>query len=76
MRERGDCFIKSKTEDSVRFKISAARTDEEMGHGGANAHFGIEHFGIDVDDLDAELKRLKSMGAKVMEGPNVSGSGS
>ena len=76
VRERGDRFIRCKTEDGVRFNISAARTDEEMGQGDANAHFGIEHFGIEVDDLDAELKRLESMGAKVLEGPNASGTGS
>ncbi len=76
VRERGDRFIRCKTEDGVRFNISAARTDEEMGQGDANAHFGIEHFGIEVDDLDAELKRLESMGANVLEGPNASGTGS
>ena len=76
VRERDDRFIRCKTEDGVRFNISAARTDEEMGQGDANAHFGIEHFGIEVDDLDEELKRLESMGANVLEGPNTSGTGS
>lgn len=76
VRERGDRFIRCKTEDGVSFNISSARTDEEMGQGDANVHFGIEHFGIEVDDLNAELKRLEAMGAKVMEGPNVSATGS
>lgn len=76
VRDRGDRFIRCKTEDGVRFNISAARTDEEMGEGDSNTHFGIEHFGIEVDDLDAELKRLEGLGAKVLEGPNVSGTGS
>ena len=76
VRERGDRFIRCKTEDGVRFNISAARADEEMGQGDARPHFGIEHFGIEVDDLGAELKRLESMGAKVLEGPNVSATGS
>lgn len=76
VRDGGDRFIRCKTVDGVRVNISAARTDEVMGPGDSNAHFGIEHFGIEVDDLDTELKRLEGMGAKVLEGPNVSATGS
>jgi catechol 2,3-dioxygenase-like lactoylglutathione lyase family enzyme len=76
VRDGGDRFIRCQTKDGVRFNISGARTNEAMGNGDANAHYGIEHFGIEVDDLDAELKRLEGLGAKVMEGPNVSSTGS
>ena len=40
-----------------------------MGGGDATVHWGIEHFGLNVDDMDAELERLKGFGAEVMEGP-------
>ena len=36
----------------------------------------LRSVGHEVDDLGAELKRLESMGAKVLEGPNVSATGS
>ena len=49
--------------------ISAARTAEQMGGGDATVHWGIEHFGINVDDIDAEIERLKGLGADLMEGP-------
>ncbi len=76
VRDGGDRLIRCQTKDGVRFNISGARTNEAMGDGDANAHYGIEHFGIEVDDLEAELKRLEGLGAKVMEGPNVSATGS
>ena len=47
-----------------------------MGEGNANAHWGIEHFGLDVDDMDAELERLTGLGAKVLEGPTDTATGS
>ena len=37
--------------------------------GDANAHWGIEHIGLNVDDLDAEIARLKGLGAELLEGP-------
>lgn len=69
VRPSGDRFIECKTADGVIVRISGARTDEKMGPGDADAHYGLEHFGITVDDLDAELERLKGLGAIVAEGP-------
>ncbi|MCI0439874.1 MAG: VOC family protein [Chloroflexi bacterium] len=75
VRVFGDRFIRCQTPDGVVVNISGARTNEKMGKGDANAHYGIEHFGINVDDLDAELKRLEGLGAKLMEGPIQTGNG-
>ena len=36
--------------------------------GDADVHYGLEHFGITVDDMDAELARLQAMGAEVAGG--------
>ena len=69
VRAYGDRFIRCQTADGVTVNISGARTDEQMGGGDATAHWGIEHFGINVDDLDAEIERLTELGADLMEGP-------
>ena len=69
VRPSGDRFIRCRTPDGVVVNISGARTGEQMGGGDATVHWGIEHFGLNVDDMDAELERLKGFGAEVMEGP-------
>ena len=69
VRGFGDRFIRCETSDGTRVNISGARTNEEMGSGDANAHWGLEHFGIDVEDLDAEIERLTGLGAELLEGP-------
>ena len=65
----GDRFISCQTADGVTVNISGARTDEQMGGGDATVHWGVEHFGINVDDLEAELEHLVGLGAELMEGP-------
>ena len=69
VRPYGDQFVVTKTPDGVTVNISGARTGETMGGGDANVHWGLEHIGITIDDLDAELERLTAMGAEVKEGP-------
>ena len=69
VRIYGDRFIRCETTNGVVVNISGARTDETMGDGDANAHWGLEHFGIKVDDLNAEIERLTGLGARLMEGP-------
>ena len=69
VREFGDRFLRCESSDGTVFNISGARTNESMGDGDANAHWGIEHFGINVDDIDTEIERLKGHGAELMEGP-------
>lgn len=31
---------------------------------------GLEHFGFDVEDIDAEIERLAGLGAPLLDGPN------
>ena len=45
VRPTGDRFIECKSEDGTIFRISGARTDERMGQGDADVHYGLEHFG-------------------------------
>ena len=75
VRLYGDRFLRRETTDGVVVNISGARTDEKMGDGDASAHYGIEHFGIKVDDIDAEIERLTGLGAQLMEGPVVVANG-
>jgi predicted enzyme related to lactoylglutathione lyase len=49
--------------------ISGARTGETLGPGDAGAHHGLEHFGFDSGDLDADIRRLEGLGAALLEGP-------
>jgi lactoylglutathione lyase len=69
VRDSGDRFIRCRSENGIPVNISAARTNEQMGQGDANAHYGIEHFGFDTDDIEADIKRLEGLGAQLLEGP-------
>ena len=69
VRPWGDRFIRCQTSDGALVNISGARTDEKMGDPDASAHYGLEHIGIKVEDMEAEIPRLTSMGAQLMEGP-------
>ena len=69
VRTFGDRFIRCETTDGIVINISNARTNEQLGTGDATAHWGLEHFGIDVDDIEKEIERLKTLGAELMEGP-------
>ena len=69
VRAWGDRFIRCEAVGGAVVNISGSRTDEKMGDGDASAHWGLEHFGVKVDDVQAEIERLSGMGAKLMEGP-------
>jgi catechol 2,3-dioxygenase-like lactoylglutathione lyase family enzyme len=69
IRSFGDRFIRCQSEDGFSVNISNARTDEKMGDGDSSAHWGLEHFGFDVADIGAEIKRLEELGATLEEGP-------
>jgi catechol 2,3-dioxygenase-like lactoylglutathione lyase family enzyme len=69
-RAFGDRFVRCQSEDGgMTVNISGARTGETLGSGDANPHHGLEHFGLDTDDIDAEIARLEGLGATKMEGP-------
>ena len=68
-RPWGDRMVRCRMADGSGVNISNARTGETLGNADAGAHLGIEHLGIKVDDVDAEIERLTEMGAKLLEGP-------
>jgi len=61
--------IRCETVDGGTIIISAARDFQMPGKGDANAHYGLEHFGVKVEDIDVEIERLTGMGATLKEGP-------
>ena len=69
VRVRGDRFIRCEMPDGTVVNITGARIDEQMGEGNADVHWGLEHFGIRVENVDDEIKRLEALGARLMEGP-------
>ncbi len=66
-RDVGDRFVVTHTEGGLAINISGARTGEKLGPADANPHLGLEHFGFDTNDIEADLKRLESLGAKIQE---------
>jgi lactoylglutathione lyase len=70
VRVFGDRFLRCKSADGgIAVNISGARTNEKMGQGDASPHYGLEHFGFDSVDLDADIRRLTGLGATLLEGP-------
>jgi catechol 2,3-dioxygenase-like lactoylglutathione lyase family enzyme len=75
-RQFGDRFVRCDTgQGGLLLSISNARTGETLGPGTATAHFGLEHFAIETDDIEAEIARLAQLGAKLQEGPLLAGNG-
>jgi catechol 2,3-dioxygenase-like lactoylglutathione lyase family enzyme len=66
----GDRFVRCQSDDGgLMVNISGARTGETLGAGDASAHHGLEHFGFDSEDIEADIARLQSLGARLLEGP-------
>ena len=66
----GDRFIRCNSGDGgMIVSISNARTNEELAPSSAAARWGLEHFAIESDDIDADIARLVGLGAKLQEGP-------
>jgi catechol 2,3-dioxygenase-like lactoylglutathione lyase family enzyme len=66
----GDHFIRCSTGDGgMLVSISSPRTGEALGPGNASARYGLEHFAIETDDIEAEIARLQKLGATLQEGP-------
>ena len=69
VRAVGDRFISCESEGGLRVNISGERTNEKLGPSDADPHYGLEHFGFDSSDINADISRLEGMGAVLAEGP-------
>lgn len=66
----GDRFVRCLSEDgALAVSISGPRTGERLAPGDASAHWGLEHIGLDSADLEADIRRLQGLGARLLEGP-------
>jgi lactoylglutathione lyase len=69
-RAFGDRFVRCMSEDGgIAVNISGARTGERLGGGDAMPHHGLEHFGFDSANLEADIARLEKLGCPLLEGP-------
>jgi len=69
VRAVGDRFISCESEGGLRVNISGERTNEKLGPSDSDPHYGLEHFGFDSSDINADISRLESIGAVLAEGP-------
>jgi catechol 2,3-dioxygenase-like lactoylglutathione lyase family enzyme len=74
-RPFGDRFIRCQADGGMLVSISNARTGETLGPGNASAHFGLEHFAIESEAIEADIARLQKLGAKLQEGPTLAPNG-
>ena len=57
--------IRMAVEGGTRLYISPPGQGESLPRGTSATHLGLDHFGFDVPDLDAELERLESHGVPI-----------
>ena len=67
--------IECKTVDGILVRISGPRPGDDMEPGDSGIHYGLEHFGLIVQDLESELIRLENLGAPTLDGPLEIGNG-
>ena len=67
--------IECKTVDGILVRISGPRPGDDMEPGDSGIHYGLEHFGLIVQDLESELIRLENLGAPTLDGPLDIGNG-
>jgi len=69
-RPFGDRFVRCQADGGMLLSISNARTGETLAPAGSDgARWGLEHFAIESDDIEADIARLQRLGAKLQEGP-------
>ena len=62
-RHTGDRFIRCRAENGVPVNISGPLDGQSLPESESHAKLGLEHFGFDVEDIDAEIERLAGLGA-------------
>ena len=50
----------------TRFNISSAPVRESLPLGTADPHYGLEHFGLHTDNIEATIAELKDRGTEVL----------
>ena len=53
----------------VRINISGLKPDETLPEGNSRQSLGLEHFGLETDNIERDLAYLLSEGAELLGGP-------
>ncbi len=69
-RDTGDRFIRCRAENGVPVNISGPLDGQHLPESDSGVKLGLEHFGFDVFDIEAEIERLAGLGAPLLDGPN------
>lgn len=69
VRASGDRFISCASENGIRVNISEPMSGQTFAPGDAGLRYGLEHFGLDSADLEADIARLEALGATLLDGP-------
>jgi len=69
-RHTGDRFINCEAENGTKVNISGPLDGQSLPESDSGVKQGLEHFGFDVTDIDAEIERLAGLGAALLDGPN------
>lgn len=69
LRAGGVRFVTCESENGIRVNISGVPTGETLARGDAGVHEGIEHFGFDSENLEADIARLEALGATCVVAP-------
>lgn len=76
VRPTGDRFLRCRSGDgAVVINISGARTGEPLGPADPSIHAGLEHLAFDSDDMEADIAKLKDLGAVIQDGPIATANG-
>ena len=59
VRPVGDRFISTKSEGGLTINISSERTDEKLGPSDADPHYGLEHFGFDLETVEGSVTHFR-----------------
>ena len=57
--------------DGVNLLIRGARSGEQVAGNGHETRYTYDHFGVEVDDLNAAVDELRSKGVKVLDEPRT-----
>ena len=55
--------------------VSGSPTGNPLPESSTEYHWGLEHFGVEVDDLYSQIKHLGDLGARLIAGPTNSPTG-
>ena len=69
IRDSGDQFIACESENGITVNISGPQSTQTLITGDYGVKEGLEHFGLDSENLESDIDRLTLLGAELLDGP-------